>query len=207
MIPFFWESDLGTPVVSSQVPGFAEVTTPFPIKVYDRESSRLFISQKGMVDIDPDNPARVFGPPGSLPSGARYAIIPNWSDFRVFGGAHGNVFFNGTPRGSSPNRYISVTWDNVKFHPADPGFYFQLLLYENGTFQFNYQSLANGIAGIDKGDRINFVQIPTPIPANTSYLVSFKHDTFSWDPGDGSPARTSPFEVISTPLSCPSASS
>lgn len=70
---------------------------------------------------------------GSAPS---RLIIPYWTDLNPSASGSGGVTWQ--QKGSAPNRYVVVSWNAVYQYGTATPYTFQVILYENGEFKFQY---------------------------------------------------------------------
>lgn len=76
------------------------------------------------------------------PSGApTNLLMPYWTDLDP--GTGGSVTWE--QKGTSPNRFVVVSWNNVLQYSVGTPYSFQVILYENGEFKYQYGNAnANG---------------------------------------------------------------
>ncbi len=133
--------------------GVVTTTLPFVFNFYGVGYTTLHIATNGNAHFGPPNDwwPQAGGQP-CLPSTSRYVpagiVSPLWFDFVVprvptdTGGVYTDVV------GTAPNRAFIVEWRNVyRYGDLNTRATFELLLYEDGSIIFQYQSL-NGV-GVD----------------------------------------------------------
>lgn len=73
---------------------------------------------------------------GCTASTAARVIAAYWTDLNPGASGSGNVTWQ--QKGTAPNRYVVVSWNNVYQYGTRTPYTFQVILYENGEFKFQY---------------------------------------------------------------------
>jgi len=145
---------------------------------------------------------------GNLPAGSATAIgngctagpasnlmMVYWADMNPSEPGSGNVTWE--QKGTAPNRYFVVSWNSVyQYHTSTP-YAFQVILYENGQFKYQYgNSNATGsqatigvqvstsdytLYSYDSGYNANGSAIRWFIPSGApARLAEYRMDEYSW---------------------------
>lgn len=132
----------------------------FDFKFYENNYTQLYISTNGILTFGGgDSYARNETIP--LDTAPNNLIAPLWDDLalEVQGSpTSGNVYYQ--LKGSSPNRYFVVQWQDVISRVGEGGILtFQVLLYENGDIKFQYKTLEGSTdeatVGIEDADGLD----------------------------------------------------
>jgi hypothetical protein len=148
-VPYSW-IDLTAIGVDTGLGGATQVVgpiaLPFSFKFYENAYSQIYISKYGYVGFSPagldDDQGEVPNP--TIPNGI---IAPYWVPLYVNeagSGYTGRVYRHSG--GTYPNRYFAVEWYNVyNSYDANVTYTFEVLLYENGTIMFQYNTTSSPI--------------------------------------------------------------
>jgi MSHA biogenesis protein MshQ len=118
-----------------------------------------------------------------------------WADMNPGAANSGNVTWE--QKGAAPNRYVVVSWNSVYQYATSTPYAFQVILYENGTFKYQYgNSNATGtqatigvqvsnadytLYSYNSGYNANGTAIRWFIPSGTpARLAEYRMDEFSW---------------------------
>lgn len=136
------------------------VNLGFNFKFYENSYSQVYISTNGILTFGSgDSYAR--NEPIPLDTSPNNLIAPLWDDLalEVQGSpTSGSVYYQ--IKGSSPNRYFVVQWQDVISRVGEGGILtFQVLLFENGDIKFQYQTLEGSTdeatVGIEDADGLD----------------------------------------------------
>lgn len=126
------------------------------------------------------------------------AMMVYWADLDPAGGGGGGGTVTWEQKGSSPNRYVVVSWNSVYQYSTATPYTFQVILYESGEFKYQYgnanASGSNGTIGVqvDGSDYTQYSYnsgynaagsairwfIPSSDPVK---LAEYRLDEFSWN--------------------------
>jgi subtilisin family serine protease len=125
-------------------------TIPFNFKFYGRDYNQISIVSNGTINFEGQYVTYV---PTCMPaeiSGVTGALAPWWTDLRP-GIGTGKVLYQ--VKGTAPNRYVVIQWNNVQRYPSSSlGVTFQVLLYEaSRSFTYQYKNTAFGLPASDRG--------------------------------------------------------
>jgi MSHA biogenesis protein MshQ len=118
-----------------------------------------------------------------------------WADMNPGAAGSGNVTWE--QKGTAPNRYLVVSWNSVYQYATSTPYTFQVILYENGQFKYQYgNSNATGsqatigvqlstsdytLYSYDSGYNANGTAIRWFIPSGTpARLAEYRFDEYSW---------------------------
>lgn len=134
-------------------------------------------------------------PAGSAPSyggcvaGAMTNVMmPYWDDLDPSRG--GSVTWQ--QKGSAPNRYVVVSWNNVYQYSTTTPYTFQVILYENGEFKYQYGNANATGASATIGVQVNSSDY-TQYSYNSSYNVN--GTALRWFQASGSPSRLAEYRM------------
>jgi hypothetical protein len=116
------------------------IPLPFTFEYYQNTYSQVYIAASGYVGFNNtwwDGQGELL-----MPYEPNNIIAPYWSLFELNGsGSAGRVFY--TSGGAAPNRYFVVEWYRAP-DGFDGEYTFELILYENGNFAFQYGQMNYG---------------------------------------------------------------
>lgn len=129
---------------------------PFAFNFYEESYSQFYLSTNGLITFGGSSSTSFNEsipqdtPPNNL-------IAPFWDDLAIGGEFNDGMVFL-LYEGVAPNRYVVIEWDKVtRWDSTDP-LTFQVILYENGDIDFQYQlvggDLGQATVGIEDGDGI-----------------------------------------------------
>jgi hypothetical protein len=128
----------------------AGITIPFQFSFYGVSSNQLCIGNNGAIVFGVSTCAVAFANTALPATGfGGSAIMPFWDDF--FEGS-GDVYWHA--EGTSPNQRVIVQWDRPHYDAGDPtpsNANLEVILNENGSLSFQYQSTDFGNASFDDG--------------------------------------------------------
>ncbi|MFN0186169.1 MAG: DUF6701 domain-containing protein [Aquabacterium sp.] len=146
------------------------------------------------------NTAMPIGTPGASSSGCARAAPANvmaayWTDLDPGRTVGGGVYWE--QKGSAPNRYVVVSWNNVYQYGTSTPYTFQIILYEGGEFKYQYgnanASGSNATIGVqisatdytlysyNSGYNANGSAIRWFIPSGApGRKAEYRFDEFSW---------------------------
>ncbi|KAI9150812.1 hypothetical protein HJFPF1_10589 [Paramyrothecium foliicola] len=127
---------------------FYKLDLDFPVTLYGHSSSRLWITDNGMLCLDNNTNARAkrTGQPLPYHDGIPdYSIFPFWTDLLIVDGKPHGVYYEVT--GQAPNRVLVVEWYVTRYSQEDQYFHFNVKLEEAkpGVVEFKYYD------AVDKG--------------------------------------------------------
>ncbi len=155
------------------------ISLPFSFNYYGFNYSELYITENGFISFDDPGPWW-FPQVQQMPSPEHpdNLIAPYYSLFSFLSDGWVRYLSGGT----APNRYFVVSWKVYDQGDSTSDYRFQVILYENGDFAFQYHTINDGTGGYFCGisgfeDRIGAVGLTTTsfcnLPAiNTRVLVS-----------------------------------
>jgi hypothetical protein len=122
------------------------INLPFTYKFYEKSYSQVWISAGGLIGFS----TRIYSACMPLatrfpvPNRALNVIAPLWSMYNLaYSGKVNRVFYKSD--GVSPNRRFIVEWNQVAYANSPYGgntvFTFEVILYENGDFRFQYKTI------------------------------------------------------------------
>ncbi|MDH4051353.1 MAG: LamG domain-containing protein, partial [Rubrivivax sp.] len=131
-------------------------------------------------------PAGVASPTrtGCVSGPTTLALMAYWTDLNPSRAGSGGVTWQ--QKGTAPNRYLVVSWNSVYEYTSNTPYTFQVVLYEDGTFKYQYgnanASGANATIGVqvDDGDYTLYAY-------NTGYNAN--GTAIRWGPANNSPTR------------------
>ncbi|WP_260727077.1 PQQ-dependent sugar dehydrogenase [Dactylosporangium roseum] len=132
--------DADTPLTLTGDEGIAELTLPFPVKVYGQSYPTAWVDTNGKVSFV--NPGAANADHTTLPTTAapNATAYPFWSDLVIDGSASVRTGLTGT----APNRAYVVEWRNVYLYGnTSRRLTFEAVFYENGDIAFAYKDLDN----------------------------------------------------------------
>lgn len=96
--------------------------------------SNVWISSNGLLSFSSSNTAYTNS---NLPyTSEAQSVYPYWDDLNPANG--GSITYG--MLGTTPNRHFVISWNNVPHYPSTGSYSFQVVLYENGTIRFRYNS-------------------------------------------------------------------
>ncbi len=118
-------------------------------------------------------------------------IVPYWADLNPngqFGG--GSVTWQ--QKGSSPNRYLVVSWNNVYQYNTSTPYSFQVILFENGEFKYQY-----GSGNASGSDGTIGVQVSTSDYTQYSYNSGYNANgsAIRWFIPSGTPMKLAEYRL------------
>ncbi|UWP83836.1 PQQ-dependent sugar dehydrogenase [Dactylosporangium fulvum] len=132
--------DADTPLTLTGDDSIAQLTLPFPVKLYGQSYLSAWVDTNGKVSfVDPGaaNADHTTLPTTAAPNATAY---PFWSDLVVDGSASVRTGLTGT----APNRAYVVEWRNVYLYGnTSRRLTFEAVFYENGDIAFAYKDLDN----------------------------------------------------------------
>ena len=139
----------------------ASISLPFAFKYFEHTPTSLIVCSNGFISLDPTFADCAFAnehiPLDVLPNDI---IAVFWDDLIVGESNSGKVLVQNF--GSVPNRYVVIEWFEVTRLGSDDLLTFQIVLYENGGIDLNYQ-VVNGDAtqntvGIEDRDGVDGIE-------------------------------------------------
>ncbi len=131
----------------SEGQGSGPISLPFAFKYYENTYSEVYIAASGFLSFE-EQPWDIQGviPTSELPNNM---IAPWWSPLTLSStGTSNRVFYKSS--GTPGNQYFVVEWYQV-----DAGrnniYTFEVILYENGNFLFQYADVTAGTSGFECG--------------------------------------------------------
>ena len=122
------------------------ISLPFSFNFYENSYAQIWINAGGYITFSAQDAG------GCGPNGTRFPepgfpanlIAPLWSRLTLANdGTTNRVFYSSG--GSAPNRYFVVEWNQVEYSfpplASQTIFTFEVILYENGDFRFQYQTI------------------------------------------------------------------
>ncbi len=115
------------------------ITLPFAFKYYAGTYSSIYIAASGYVAFQDSDTWRgqLYMPSPAPPN----AVVNPYSTplDLASSGRKGRVFY--LAGGAAPNRYFAVAWNEVGVSGEDDLYTFEVVLYENGTIDFQYKTM------------------------------------------------------------------
>lgn len=140
----------GTPLYQSD-DDYDSVPLPFDFQFYDQSFNSIYICSNGWASFTYAS-SSIPGNETIPNTNWDYTIFPIGDDWNP--GAGGDVYYE---HFTSPNRFV-VTWHQVPHYGTGGTNTFQMVLYESGAIEFNYQQLETPYTytiGVNQGDGIN----------------------------------------------------
>jgi hypothetical protein len=103
---------------------FWEVNVPFPVSIYNHRSTKLFVSDNGMVCLDQGTDASAKRLGQQLPHRENippYSLFPYWTDLLIAQGKPHGIFWEAT--GTSPNRSLAIEWYVTRYNQEGVNFH------------------------------------------------------------------------------------
>lgn len=115
-------------------------------------------------------------------------ILVYWTDLNPSARGSGGVTWE--QKGMAPNRYVVVSWNNVYQYGTSTPYTFQVLLYENGEFKFQY-----GNANASGSNATIGVQVSDTDYTQYSYNSGYNANgsAIRWLQGSSDPARVAEY--------------
>ncbi len=144
--------------------------------------------------------------PGCTAGAASNLMMVYWADMNPGAAGSGNVTWE--QKGTAPNRYLVVSWNSVYQYATSTPYAFQVILYENGQFKYQYgNSNATGsqatigvqvsssdytLYSYNSGYNANGTAIRWFVPSGTpARLAEYRFDEFGWSGRVGEAADSS----------------
>ncbi len=133
------------------------------------------------------------GASGCATAATSATLMAYWTDLDPTHAGSGNVTWQ--QKGTAPNRYVVVSWNGVHQYEDSTPFTFQVILYENGEFKYQYgdanTSGLNATIGVQVGSS-DFTQY--------SYDSSYNANgtAIRWYPTSLNPARAAEYRMDET---------
>ncbi len=181
-VPFSWvDATNGTDAGFSGYTCYpiGAVELPFTFKFYEKAYSQVWINPNGFISFTPQSGCGLYGVRFPVPDKVLNSIVPLLARYEFSAtGPAGRVYYKS--EGAAPNRRFIVEWYKAPYAYPPQGeteFTFEVILYENGDFTFQYGSLSgyywcDDIAigmqswhGYDGLSYLDWCQIP---PANSA---------------------------------------
>lgn len=175
-VPFNWIDATGG--TDTNLNGYGQdlatlVMMPFPFKYYEQTESYVWIAGPGYVVFGNNSnswPTQSWPIPRATPP--NNVIAPWWTPtYMNTSGPRGRVFYKSG--GVSPNRYFVIEWNAVRGGGSndptggDERYTFELVLHENGDFDFEYKTMSYqgsfwcGSAGIEDSQGLLGLSYPS----------------------------------------------
>jgi hypothetical protein len=178
------------------------INLPFTFQYYTNSYSEVWVNSGGYLAFDEWNAYRVPYYEEFLRSyRPNNLIAPLASRYNLATAGPANRVYYKTG-GQAPNRYLVVEWYQVQYanspYPGETRFTFEVILYENGAFKFQYSEIYNGggyfcsdiVMGIENAygndglKYMNYCQVPpsnsairfTPPPDRARVLLFDKYN-------------------------------
>lgn len=144
--PFSWidtsnGTDLGFDTTQYQQKS-APIPLPFVFNYYGFDYSEVYITDSGFISFDDPNypwPEEPYYIP--LKNNPNNVIAPLW----IPNDLQGDSWVHYQSGGSAPERYFVVEWHNLYYRYDTASYFtFQVILYEDGNFAFQYQTVHHG---------------------------------------------------------------
>jgi hypothetical protein len=120
---------------------FVPLDLPFAVTLYGYASTRVWVSDNGMLCLDGDTNAVKNREGQPLPSRndiPRYSMFPFWTDLKITQGKPHGVYYEVT--GDAPNRSLTIEWYVTRYQHESQYFHFCLIIEEARpnvvTFQY-----------------------------------------------------------------------
>jgi hypothetical protein len=110
---------------------FKLLDLPFAVTLYGHASTRIWVSDNGMLCLDENTNAVKTRDGKPLPSRRNippYSMFPFWTDLMLSKGKPHGIYYEIT--GEAPNRSLTVEWYVTRFQQESQNFHFNLLLEE-----------------------------------------------------------------------------
>lgn len=114
-------------------------------------------------------------------------MMPYWTDLDP---SRGSATVTWQQKGSTPNRYVVISWNNVYEYGTSTAYTFQVILYENGEFKYQY-----GNANTTGSNATIGVQVGSSDYTLYSYNSGYRSagTAIRWGPPDNSPMRVAEY--------------
>lgn len=127
---------------------------------------------------------------GCTAAATTLVLMPYWTDLNPSASGSGGVTWE--QKGSAPNRYLVVSWNNVYQYATTTPYTFQVILYENGEFKYQYgnanASGSNATIGVQvSGSDYTLYSFKSGYNANGSAI--------RWFIPSGTPARVAEYRL------------
>ena len=150
-VPYWLDGVTGGTKLSLGDDSYTTRTLPFMFDFYNSSFNELHICSNGWASFIMESgsiPGSIVFPTYGWP-GTLMVLGDDWNPSNSTGGVYVKQL-------SSPNRYI-VTWYHIPHYDYGGSNDFQMVLYDNGRIDFNYQGLPNASGweiALNKGDNI-----------------------------------------------------
>ncbi len=156
--PLLWESDYGTwSDLSEEDDETESYSLGFDFTFYGASYSSVYVNSNGVLQFDDDDDEYEVG--DDIEGDYGRVVAPFWADLNPDEG--GDIYYN--TLGTVGNRRFVVTWDDVMDYEEEFDNTFQVILFENGSIQFGYESLLGSgdddgedVIGVSQGDGTNY---------------------------------------------------
>lgn len=162
----------GTPLEIANTPWVPGSVTTLPFDFWFGANiyNQVYISTKGMITFLGNNET---GNNTLLPyTGETAAIFPFWDNLKITK----TTEITYQIKGVAPNRYLLITWKDIKSSSGNILYTFETLLYENGNIRFRYDE-NSGIDGLSATVGVQEIQLfydqhlfETPLDATKDIL-------------------------------------
>jgi len=144
---------------------FDTVSLPFEFYFYGQSFNQLHVCSNAWASF-------TFAS-GNIPGAMTFPLV-GWSDVMALSGDDWNPATRGgvyVKNFTNPDRFV-VTWNNISEFGGSLGNYFQLVLYSDGTIDFNYgempEASVGAVIGVNEGDGVHGTDYPGTLPSNTT---------------------------------------
>ncbi len=156
--PLLWESDYGTwSDLSDRDDDTEAYNLGFDFTFYGANYNSVYINSNGALQFDDNDDDYEVG--NDIEDSYGRVIAPFWAD--LYPGEEGDIYYN--TLGTIGDRRFVVTWDDVIDYDEEFNNTFQVILFENGSIQFGYESLlgsddggGDDVIGVSQGDGTNY---------------------------------------------------
>ena len=128
--------------------------------------------------------------PGCTAGAASNLMMVYWADMNPGASGSGNVTWE--QKGTAPNRYFVVSWNSVYQYATSTPYAFQVILYENGQFKYQY-----GNSNATGSQATIGVQVSTTDYTLYSYNSGYNANgsAIRWFIPSGAPARLAEYRM------------
>lgn len=127
---------------------------------------------------------------GCVATRATNVIAAYWTDLDPTRAGGGRVYWQ--QKGTAPNRYVVVSWEGVYAYNTSTPYTFQVVLYENGEFKFQY-----GNANATGSNATIGVQVSSSDYTQYSYKSGYNANgsAIRWFVASGTPMRVAEYRM------------